>query len=152
MNGAQANEAQKPPLVSTGSSNSANGSNLSAKKRKKDALKPIITTEGTAVPQQGDEDGQTAQDTAGYVPSFLFFGDALSFCPSRWEVLSRSPFSFIVYFVSFTSTCILACYSSVAVAVDMQLNVPVAHHQATMPTQSSLALAPPPTLAGSLTP
>jgi hypothetical protein len=70
MNGAQANEAQKPPLVSTESSNSANGSNLLAKKRKKDALKPIITTEGTTVPQQGDEDGQTAQDTAGYVPSF----------------------------------------------------------------------------------
>ncbi|KAI9163721.1 CMGC/SRPK protein kinase [Paramyrothecium foliicola] len=62
MHGVQATEAQKPPLVSTGSSNSTNGGSLLAKKRKKDALKPIITTEGSAVPQHEDDDGNEAQD------------------------------------------------------------------------------------------
>ncbi|KFA71832.1 hypothetical protein S40288_11325 [Stachybotrys chartarum IBT 40288] len=54
--GAEATQAQKPPpspgvtgpptpSVAGAPSSSANGSSLAAKKRKKDALKPIITTE-----------------------------------------------------------------------------------------------------------
>lgn len=49
MNGSDPTEAQKPPLASPAAS--ANGSGVGAKKRKKDALKPIITTEGTTSPE-----------------------------------------------------------------------------------------------------
>ncbi|KAL6858307.1 serine/threonine protein kinase, CMGC [Amphichorda felina] len=44
MNGDQPTDEQKPPLASP--TNSTNGSNLMAKKRKKEGLKPIITNEG----------------------------------------------------------------------------------------------------------
>lgn len=61
MNGEQPTDEQKPPLASP--ANSANGSSVQAKKRKKEALKPIVTTEGDAA--QG-------QPVSGYV-QFLFF-------------------------------------------------------------------------------
>lgn len=54
MNGDQPTDEQKPPLASP--TNSTNGSNLMAKKRKKEGLKPIITNEGGS-----------QQQTFGYV-------------------------------------------------------------------------------------
>jgi hypothetical protein len=51
MNGGQSAEGQKAPVASPSSSTAeANSNGLAAKKRKKENLKPIITTEGS--PQQ----------------------------------------------------------------------------------------------------
>lgn len=50
MTGEQPTDEQKPPLASP--ANSANGSSLQAKKRKKEGLKPIVTTEGDATAEQ----------------------------------------------------------------------------------------------------
>lgn len=67
MNGNQASEGEKQPAEATteatvAAADGANGNGLLAKKRKKEGLKPIITTEG---------DGQ-GQQAAGYVyHSFL---------------------------------------------------------------------------------
>ncbi|POR36000.1 Uncharacterized protein TPAR_03835 [Tolypocladium paradoxum] len=56
MDGSQPSEGQTPPLAS---GESPNGSGLVAKKRKKDGLKPIITTEGGQPLQDDDaEQGQ----------------------------------------------------------------------------------------------
>lgn len=58
MNGSQASEAQKPvaaapasPTVSSSEGPDASDSNFAAKKRKKENLKPIITTEGNPQPR-----------------------------------------------------------------------------------------------------
>lgn len=62
MNGTEASvEAQKPPP--NPDSNEANGVGQDAKKRKKETLKPIITTESASQPSQ----------SPGYVMSFLYF-------------------------------------------------------------------------------
>lgn len=50
MNGSQPAEGQKPPVTASPSSTTDSNSGLMAKKRKKENLKPIITTE--ASPQQ----------------------------------------------------------------------------------------------------
>lgn len=51
MNGGQSADSQKAPVASPSSSIAdANSNGLAAKKRKKENLKPIITTEGS--PQQ----------------------------------------------------------------------------------------------------
>jgi hypothetical protein len=72
MNGEQPAEAEKPPLdAAEGASASSisNGADTPTKKRKKDALKPIITTEDS--PQQpvadAQEDNEDKQDKSGCV-------------------------------------------------------------------------------------
>ncbi|KND91604.1 hypothetical protein TOPH_03881 [Tolypocladium ophioglossoides CBS 100239] len=61
MNGSQAAEGQKLPLAS---GESSNGGSLVAKKRKKDGLKPIITTDG-GKPLQYDDGGDDDDDEQG---------------------------------------------------------------------------------------
>ncbi|KAK2590936.1 serine/threonine protein kinase, CMGC [Conoideocrella luteorostrata] len=60
MNGDQSAEPEKPPPLDATDGGSSNGADSLAKKRKKDALKPIITTdsvEGDA--QQNKQDSKT---------------------------------------------------------------------------------------------
>lgn len=92
MNGAQHTKdtlAQKPPQGATAPAASANGSNNSTinKKRKKDGLKPIITTEGP-----------------GYVHSYAF-------CPTARDRLITCYFSISPFPIS--STGFRACLSLV---------------------------------------
>ncbi|QUC21277.1 uncharacterized protein UV8b_05520 [Ustilaginoidea virens] len=49
MNGDQAGEAEKPPGFDATADEISNGADGSAKKRKKDCLKPIVTSEGTGL-------------------------------------------------------------------------------------------------------
>lgn len=54
MEGDQPTDDQKPPVENpnpTAMASGANGDSLTAKKRKKEALKPIITNEGPAAQQ-----------------------------------------------------------------------------------------------------
>ena len=80
MNGEQPADEQKPPLASP--ANSANGSSLMAKKRKKEGLKPIITTEGDAT--QG-------QPAAGYVHVFSFCSPSSSHYNPCFDEIGLAP-------------------------------------------------------------
>ncbi|KAG6191082.1 hypothetical protein E4U36_001112 [Claviceps purpurea] len=55
MNGDQSAEPEKPPPPDAIDGSSSNGADALAKKRKKDNLKPIITTEGS------ENDAQSAK-------------------------------------------------------------------------------------------
>lgn len=77
MNGSQPAEGQKPPLAS---GESSDGSSLVAKKRKKDDLKPIITTEG-GQPLRDDDGEQAQPGQPGCVRPYFFV-------PSRLFLLS----------------------------------------------------------------
>lgn len=87
MNGDQPAEAEKPPL-DTADGGSSNGADAQAKKRKKDSLKPIITTEDS--PQQSQTEDEVSQqnkqaDKSGCVNMttlyffFFLFVQVLSF-------------------------------------------------------------------------
>jgi serine/threonine-protein kinase SRPK3 len=69
MHSIQNSEGQQPPLASPAAAGGANGSSILAKKRKKDGLKPIITTEDTSPIQPeaagaGDESHQLSTNAA----------------------------------------------------------------------------------------
>ncbi|KAG5937146.1 hypothetical protein E4U60_002116 [Claviceps pazoutovae] len=57
MNGDQSAEPEKPPPPDAIDGSSFNGADALAKKRKKDNLKPIITTEGS----ESENDAQSAK-------------------------------------------------------------------------------------------
>jgi hypothetical protein len=67
MHSIQNSEGQQPPLASPAAAGGANGSSILAKKRKKDGLKPIITTEDTS-PIQPEAAGAGDECVYFYLP------------------------------------------------------------------------------------
>ncbi|KAG6086722.1 hypothetical protein E4U30_007797 [Claviceps sp. LM220 group G6] len=63
MNGDQSAEPEKPPPPDAIDGSSSNGADALAKKRKKDNLKPIITTEGSENDAQSAKQDQKADST-----------------------------------------------------------------------------------------
>lgn len=106
MNGDQPAEAEKPPL-DTADGGSSNGADAQAKKRKKDSLKPIITTEDS--PQQSQTEDDVSQqnkqaDKSGCVNmTTLYFFSFFLFkcCPS---------FGFGIVLISFILTIVFQLF------------------------------------------